>query len=238
MGTGHGGEEVGVFVVVEMGDGDAGALELLHLGHGFAFDIVFADGAAQESLKEVDERGAKVLAVGADEGGDASGGRDGGSVSEDDVTAYAQSWIRLGDGDGVLEGGAGGHQGGGGEGFGLVKLRDSAIDARSEAEVVGVDDESRSHSVGLDLPGAAWPLPLFSGSLTWGLSCWEGCGRRQSRIGFFRLHEFWVMWNLSQGIDVSFQGIKFFGFSAKKSNDVRSRFSSAVLTGKKRKSLA
>jgi hypothetical protein len=150
-GTGYGGEEVGVLVGVEMGDVDAGALELLNLSDGFAFDIVFADGAAEKGLDEVDEGGAKVFAIGADEGGDGFRGRDGGSVSEDDVTAYSEGWIGMGDGDGVLEGSAGGHQSGGGEGFGLVKLRDGAIDARSEAEVVGVDDESRSHSVNLYL---------------------------------------------------------------------------------------
>ena len=41
-----GGEDVGVFVRVEVGDVDAGALEFLHLREGFALDVVFADGAA------------------------------------------------------------------------------------------------------------------------------------------------------------------------------------------------
>ena len=45
-GTGDGGEDVGVLVGVEVGDVDAGALELLDLGGGFAQDVVLADGTA------------------------------------------------------------------------------------------------------------------------------------------------------------------------------------------------
>ncbi len=48
-------EEMRVFVGVDVGDGDAGALEFLHLGGGLALDVVFADGAAQQSLNEVYE---------------------------------------------------------------------------------------------------------------------------------------------------------------------------------------
>ena len=143
--AGDGREEVGVLVGVDVGDVDAGALELLDLGEGFALDVVFADGAAEESLNEVDERGAKVLAVGAEERGDAFGGETG-------VPSVRTMWqptprvgMGVGDGDGVVERGAGGHQGGGGEGAGLVKFCDGAIDARSEAEVVRVDDESGRH---------------------------------------------------------------------------------------------
>ena len=139
---------MGVLVGVKMGDVDAGTLKLLHLGDGLAFYIVFADGAAQESLNEIDERGAKVSAVGADERGDAFRGRDGSSVGKDDVAAHAESRVGMGDGDGVLECGAGGHQSGGGEGLGLVKLRDGTVDAWSEAEVVRVDDESGRHGFG------------------------------------------------------------------------------------------
>ena len=147
--AGDGGEEVGVFVRVDVGDVDAGALELLYLGEGFALDVVFADLAAKERLDEVDEGGTKGLAVGAEEGGDALGRRDGDAVGEDDVAADAEGRVGVGDGDGVVEGRAGGHEGGGGEGAGLVKLGDGAVDAGSEAEVVRVDDESGSHR---DLP--------------------------------------------------------------------------------------
>ena len=44
-----------MFMGVDVRDGDAGALEFLHLGSGLAFDVVFADGAAQQSLNEVYE---------------------------------------------------------------------------------------------------------------------------------------------------------------------------------------
>ena len=140
-------EEVSVLVSVDVGDADAGTLELLHLGDGFAFDVLFADCAAQESLDEVDERWAKVFAVGADEAGDRLGRGDRSSVGEDDVTAYSEGWVGVGDGDGILERCAGGHERGGGDGSGLVELRDGAIDAVSEAEVVRVDDESGRHRV-------------------------------------------------------------------------------------------
>ena len=47
----------------------------------------------------------------------------------------------MGDGNGVVEEGSGGHEGGGGERVGAMEFRDGAIDAGGEAEVVGVDDE-------------------------------------------------------------------------------------------------
>src|SRR5882757_11484388 len=75
------------------------------------------------------------------------------------MAAYAERWIGVGDGDGVVEGGAGCHEGGGGEGLGLVKFCDGAIDAGSEPEVVGVDDESGRHrnivQIGVVIEGRA-----------------------------------------------------------------------------------
>ena len=53
--AGDGGEEVRVFVGVDVGDVDAGALEFLDLGEGFALDVIFADAAAEERLDEVAE---------------------------------------------------------------------------------------------------------------------------------------------------------------------------------------
>jgi hypothetical protein len=143
--SGDGREEVGVFVGVEVGDADAGSLEVLDLGEGFALDVVFADDAAEERLDKVEERGAEVFAVGAEESGDGLGRRDGGAVGEDDVAADAEGGVGAGDGDGVVERRAGGHEGGGGEGVGVMELRDGAIDASCEAEVVRIKDEAGSH---------------------------------------------------------------------------------------------
>jgi hypothetical protein len=145
--TGDGGEEMRVLVGVEVRDVDARALELLHLGDGLAFDIVFADGAAEEGLNEVEKRGAKAFAVGAEERGDGLRRRGGNPVGKDDVAAYAEGRIGVGDGDGIVECSASGHQGSGGERVGVVKLCDGAVDAWGEAEVVRVDDESGSHRV-------------------------------------------------------------------------------------------
>ena len=93
-----------MFVGVQMGDVDSGALEFLDLGEGFAGDVLFADVAAEEGLEEVDERGAEGFAVGADEGGDLFGGQDGDAVGEYDVAAYAEGGVGVGDGDGVVKG--------------------------------------------------------------------------------------------------------------------------------------
>ena len=58
---------MGVLVRVDVGDVDAGALEFLDLGEGFALDVVLADLAAEEGLGEVDDAGAKGFAVAAEE---------------------------------------------------------------------------------------------------------------------------------------------------------------------------
>ena len=135
-----GGEDVSVLVRVEVGDVDAGALELLDLGEGFALDVVFADVAAEEGLCEVDDAGAKGFAVAAEEGGDALGMGYGNSVDEGDVAADAESGVGVGYGDGVVECGAGCHEGCGGEGSCLMELGYGAVDAGGEAEVVRIED--------------------------------------------------------------------------------------------------
>ena len=58
------------------------------------------------------------------------------------MAADAEGGPGEGERDGVREGRTRGHEGGGGEGAGVVELGDGAVDARGEAEVVGVDDEA------------------------------------------------------------------------------------------------
>ena len=146
QGAGDGGEEVGVFVGVEVGDVDAGALEFLHLGEGLADDVVGVDGAAEEGLEEIEQRGAEGVAVGAEQGGDGFGVGDGGAVCKHDMAPHSQLGVGEGDLDGVLECGAGGHEGGRGEDAGGVEFGDGAVDAEGEAEVVGVEDEAGGHA--------------------------------------------------------------------------------------------
>jgi peptidoglycan/LPS O-acetylase OafA/YrhL len=143
--AGDGGEDVGVLVGVDVGDVDAGALEALDLGGGFADDVFFVDLAEEGGEEEVGEGGAEGFGVAAEEGGDAVGVGEGCAVGEDDVAADAEGGMGAGDGDGVVEGGAVGHEGGGGEGAGVVELGDGAVDAWSEPEVVGVEDEAGGH---------------------------------------------------------------------------------------------
>ena len=64
---------------------------------------------------------------------------------KDDVAAYAEGGVGVGDGDGIGKSWAGGHEGGGGEDSGGVEFADGAVDAGSEAEVVGVEDEAGGH---------------------------------------------------------------------------------------------
>ncbi len=127
-------------------------LEVKNLGGGFADELGWIDGAAEEGGDEAGERGSEALAVGA-EGGDGARGGDGGSVDEDEVAADAKRGVLAGEGGGFFEGGACGHEGGGGEAAGLIELDDGAVDAGGETEVVGVEDETCGHWVivrGLD----------------------------------------------------------------------------------------
>ena len=63
----------------------------------------------------------------------------------------AEGGFGEGDGDGVVERRAGGHEGCRGEGAGLMKLGDGAIDAGGEAEVVRVEDEAGRHTIKAEL---------------------------------------------------------------------------------------
>jgi hypothetical protein len=78
-----------VFVGVDVSDADSGLLEFLNLSESLAFDLLLADFAAQECLEEVDERGTKGFAIGAEECGDGFRWGDGNAIGEEDVTAYA-----------------------------------------------------------------------------------------------------------------------------------------------------
>src|SRR5258708_1040368 len=68
-------------------------------------------GGGGEGLGEVDDGGGEGLAVGSDEGGDALRMGYGDRVDEGDVAADAEGWVGEGDGDGVVECRAGGHEG-------------------------------------------------------------------------------------------------------------------------------
>ena len=143
------GEDVGVLVGVDVGEGDALLLDALDLGEGFARDVGCGDFADEDGEEEVGEGRAEGFAVGAEEGGDGFGRRERDAVGEDDVAADAERGLRVGDADGVVKGRAVGHEGGGGESAGGVQFGDGAIDAGGEAEVVGVEDEARGHRSGV-----------------------------------------------------------------------------------------
>ena len=74
-----------------------------------------------------------------------AGSETGVAVDEHDVTADAEGGPCEGERDSVVEGGAGGHQGCGGDGAGVVQFGDRAVDAGRETEVVRIDDEANLH---------------------------------------------------------------------------------------------
>lgn len=145
--TRDGGKEMGVFVGIGMRNGNACTLESVNLSLSLALDLGFADLAAQDSLNEIKERRTKGFAIGPEKGRDGFGRRGRSAVGEDDVAADAERGSGAGDGDGVVEGRAGGHESGGGEDTGGVELGDGAVDALSEAEVICVDDEAGRHEI-------------------------------------------------------------------------------------------
>ena len=133
-------EEVGVLVRIDMGDTEAGVLEAADLGSGFGGDFRCANAEGEEVADEGGKGWPERRAVGA-EGGDLFRRESGGSVDEEDVAADFELWIGVGDGDGVVKEGPGGHESGGGERAGAMEFDDGAVDAGGEAEVVGVGDE-------------------------------------------------------------------------------------------------
>lgn len=138
-------KEVRVFVRIQMGDGDAGPVELLNLREGFANEILGANPSEESGLRELQQRSAKAPAIGAQERRDCVRGRSRCAVDEDDVAAQAEARCCAGLEDSVFEGGTGRHEGGGGEGSGVGERYDGAVDAGSQAEVVRVEDETRWH---------------------------------------------------------------------------------------------
>jgi hypothetical protein len=139
-------KKVRVLVRIDVGDVQTGALQAADLGGSFRDDFRGADAESEEVADEGSQCWPEGLAVGA-EGWDL-GRREGrGSIDKKDVAADFEAWIGSDGGDGVVEEGTCGHKGRGGERVALVEFGDGAIDAGSEAEVVGVDDEGHGISV-------------------------------------------------------------------------------------------
>ena len=135
---------MGVFVGVKVGGVDACGLNHSNLCEGFAGDLGGVDALEKEVSYEIQQRRAENGAVRA-ECGERGGVGDGDSVGQDDVTANAEGRVRAGDCDGVVERGAGGHEGSGGECACGMEFGDGAVDAGGETEVVGVEDEAGGH---------------------------------------------------------------------------------------------
>ena len=140
------GEEVGVFVSVEVGGAEASVEQAGDLGFGFALDVALMKLPGEGGAGEGGEGGAETAGVTRiDEGRDGGGRRRGQAVGENDVAADAEEGTGAHGANCVFEGGAVAHQGCRGECAGVVELHDGAVDARREAEVIGVNDELDRH---------------------------------------------------------------------------------------------
>lgn len=134
------GEEVGVLVGIDVGDGEAGGLKAANLGGGLGGDVFGADAEGEEVANKVGE-GRPQLAVGRYQGRDLAGRESGGAVDEEDMASDLESGVVVSEADGIVKEGASSHEGGGGERAGLMEFDDGAVDAGGEAEVVGVDEQ-------------------------------------------------------------------------------------------------
>jgi hypothetical protein len=154
---GRRGEDVGVFVGVEVGDVDAGCWSLLDLGEGFAGDVGFADLAAQGGAeKSPDEWGGSFCRRGRGVWGWFRGGESG-------VPSVRTTWQPT-PSEGLAWAMATASSKAGPLAMRVAEVRrrrvelgDGAVDAAGEAEVVCVDDEAGGHEQGESEEAAGSP---------------------------------------------------------------------------------
>jgi hypothetical protein len=134
-------------VGVDVGEADAARLKELNLGAGLGFDFRVVDAASEKPLGE----GAKLRMEAAGrrirERGELRSGSNGLAIDENDMASDTEAGGGFRNLDRLIRTDRARHERGAGEHACLVQLEDGAIDAGSEAEVVGVYDESRHSSV-------------------------------------------------------------------------------------------
>ena len=130
---------MGVLVGVEMGEREAGGLELRHLRRRFGSDFGGGKAVAQGGTRKAHEPRPESRAVG--ERRNLSWRGHGYKLDQINMTADRKLRQGAGKGNGFVQLSAHGHHAGGGDNAALVRLGDGAVDARGKAEVVGVDDE-------------------------------------------------------------------------------------------------
>ncbi len=96
-------KQMSMFVRVDVCDVDAGVLKLFYLRESLTFDIVPTDLAAQQSLDEVEERGAKGLAIRPKKGWDALRRRRWNPIRKDNMTTHAERRMSERNSDGIFE---------------------------------------------------------------------------------------------------------------------------------------
>ncbi len=131
---------MGVFVGVKMGEREAGGLELRHLRRRFGGDFGGGEAVAQGGTRKAHKPRPESRAVG--ERRNLPGRGHGTKLDQINMTANRKLRQSAGKSYGFVQLGAPGHHAGGGDDAALVRFGDGAVDARGEAEVVGVDDEA------------------------------------------------------------------------------------------------
>jgi hypothetical protein len=129
----------------------ARGLYLLKLRYGFGLDFFSTEAMAKRLLRQLLDGAVKKSASGREQRGHLSWRQHRPAIGKHDVAADAESLgsETLSRGDGVLKFVAVRHQCRRGHNAALMTLQDGAIDAASEAEVVGVYNEPL-HSPSLD----------------------------------------------------------------------------------------
>lgn len=130
---------MGVLVGVEMGEREAGGLELRHLRGRFGGNFSGGEAVAQGGTRKAHEPRPECRVFG--ERRNLPGCGHGCELNQINMTADRKLRQSAGEGNGFVQLSARGHHAGGGDNAVLVRLDDGAVDARGKAEVVGVDDE-------------------------------------------------------------------------------------------------
>lgn len=132
-GAANGREEMGVFVGVSVGGRNAGGLDFVGLGGEFAIEIQFAGVDGADEGREI---GWKWFL-----------GKEGMAADEDEMHANVEGGVGEGELNGVIEGIAIGHKGGGGEDALGVGIDNAGVHIAGESEVIGVDDQAFQNSL-------------------------------------------------------------------------------------------
>jgi hypothetical protein len=138
------GEDVGVFVGIEVSHVHTSGLKLPDLCGNFSDQLVAIEASQGGARGESGETGVKLFRVRRANGQQRiqrSGRGHGGSVHQYDMASNGKIWRRARLGHCILDRGAVGHQGGRRHDSAGVGFYDGAIHSPGQTEIIGVDDQ-------------------------------------------------------------------------------------------------